>query len=107
MKALREVVDSQIMEFKVQHPLQPTDICPIMNNPIGVNAEVDHVGKTFKNLTEEWLHHHPGVKPKSHPTIHSSYIIDEPYCSSWYNYHKDHATLRWLSYEGNRIAHRM
>jgi hypothetical protein len=107
MKALRDVIQPQIHEFRETFPLNSSDICPIMNTPLGMDAQVDHDGKTFQQLTEEWRNQNPGVKPKHHSSKHSLYTLDEPYLASWYQYHQDHAILRWLSYEGNKIAHRV
>jgi hypothetical protein len=105
IRALRTAIEPQIELFRQTHPLCPTDICPIENIPLGVDAQVDHYNPPFHILVKEWLDE-INVKPSA---IYSAgvYRFEEPYQTQWIQYHKTYANLRWLSKEGNKKAHRL
>lgn len=103
-RAMRHAIDDQILEYRRTHPLNPEELCPIEGIPLGETAQVDHV-PPFHVLAKQWLQTSPHVKCHVSKTDRSVYELDEPYKSSWQDYHRRHATLRYLSVEGNKRAH--
>ena len=104
-RALRYAIDDQIVEWRKLHPLNPADMCPVAHIPLDSDAQVDHV-PPFHILVKQWLQITPGVTWHSSKMKKSVYELDEPYKTSWQAYHRVHATLRYLSVEGNKIAHK-
>ena len=104
-RALRLAIEKQIKEFKCRNPLNVNDTCPVDNNKLGPDAEVDHE-IPFKVLATNWKKTNKDVKYNYDLDI-KDYIIMEPWITSWYNFHKINAKLRWLSKKGNRYAHRL
>ena len=104
-RGLRLAIEPQIKEFKCDNPLNINDICPIHNTKLGPNAEVDHE-IPFKVLVTDWKKTNKNVK-YNYDLDKKDYIIIEPWRTSWYNFHRNNAKLRWLSKKGNRYAHRL
>lgn len=108
-QAGRITVDPQIKEFRKNNHLNINDICPVKGIKLGYDAEVDHV-IPFNKLLKNFI-------TVSDMTIDelSKYVyfdkcsekrqLKEPYKTMWYDYHKNNAKLRYLSKEGNKIAH--
>ena len=105
-RALRDTIGPQIEEFKETNPLDPNAMCPIEKIPLGKDAQVDHYNPTFKELVIEWLKENKDPKIKWGPRGSSIYLLEEPYQTSWANFHREKAHLRYLSKEGNKKAHR-
>jgi len=106
-RALRHAISPQIEEFRIRNLLQPLDICPVENTPLGMDAQVDHYNPTFRELVKNWLSENPDPTIHIHAILDSIYELDEPYKTSWILYHNQHANLRWLSKNGNKHAHLM
>ena len=59
-----------------------------------------------------WLIECRGVHPRAYEAIINfedkfDYILQQPYYSSWFNFHLEKSILRWVSKEGNKIAHKL
>lgn len=104
-RALRHAIRPQIEEFRKENPLNPLDICPIENKPLGSDAEVDHYDPTFSELAKQWLEENKKIKAIPKSESEAIYVLEEPSQSNWIRFHKEKARLRWLSKEGNRRAH--
>lgn len=104
-RALRNAIEEQISNYRLSNPLNSINICPIMNTALGFNAEVDHQ-IPFYILAEEWLSIN-----KSPTYIYDldkfNYVLQEPYLQSWVDFHLEKAILRWVSKDGNKIAHKL
>jgi hypothetical protein len=105
VRALRNAIEPQIQTFRITHPLNPTDICPITHNTLHEDAEVDHI-IPFHIIKDEWLAKYSGKIGYSYDLGKMNYILHEPWCKSWCDYHLEKATLRWVSKEGNKTAHK-
>ena len=103
-RALRNSIEEQIITFRNLNPLNINNICPIKNIKLGFDAEVDHE-IPFYILAEEWLKNNKNVKYK-YNINNFNYDLQEPYHSLWYNFHLENAKLRWVSKEGNQVAHK-
>lgn len=103
VRALRDSVQDQIDEFKILNPLNVSEICPISHEPLGCDAQVDHI-IPFHILVKDWLKDFEKVVC-SYDIVKQSYILDTSISKNWSDYHKKRASLRWLSKKGNRIAH--
>lgn len=103
-RALRKAIEPQIEDFKRENPLIATNICPLKQTPLGNDAQVDH-NPPFYKLVEEWLQQNQNPKVIWGPKGTSIYLLEEPFQTSWRNFHKEKANLRWLSKEGNKKAH--
>lgn len=101
-RALRNAINPQIQNYRQANPLNPNNICPITKGKLGIDAQVDHVIPFYK-LADEWLANNKNV---SYTNTKDGYILNEPYLTSWYNFHLEKAVLRYLSKEGNKTAHR-
>ena len=103
IRSLRNAIHSQIISFRSCNKLNPTDVCPVTNKLLGEDAEVDHQ-IPFHILSEEWMENNINVS-----CVYNfdkfDYILQEPYYTSWYNFHSEKAILRWVSKEGNKFAH--
>jgi hypothetical protein len=102
-RAMRECIVKQILEFKKQNPLNPEALCEITNKPLGFNVEIDHI-IPFHILADEWLENNKKATCK-YDLSKFNYVLDKPYYDDWYNFHLCKAKLRYLSPEGNRVAH--
>ena len=105
IRALRNTIEQQIHDFRKNNPLNPINICPITNDILGSDAEVDHQ-IPFHILAEEWIKQNKNIS-----YIYSldkfDYILQEPHYISWFNFHLEKSILRWVSKEGNKIAHKL
>ena len=108
-QAGRITVDPQIKEFRKNNHLNINDICPIKGIKLGYDAEVDHV-IPFNKLLKNFI----SVSDMTIDELSKFVYFDkcsekrsfnEPYKTLWYDYHKNNAKLRYLSKEGNKIAH--
>lgn len=106
-RALRYTIEDQIQSFRMSNPLEPNDICPVLQIPLGNDAQVDHFNPTFSQLLKDWIKENPLPVVVPGPKGSSIYILEEPYEKSWKDFHKKHAHLRWLSKKGNMIAHKL
>jgi hypothetical protein len=102
---MRSAIDDQITEWCKSHPLDTHEICPVAGIPLGSDAQVDHV-PPFHILVKDWMQIISGVTWHRSKSQKSVYELDEPYKTSWQDYHRARATLRYLSAEGNKIAHK-
>jgi hypothetical protein len=105
IRALRNTIEPQINDFRKNQPLKPNNICPITNELLGLDAEVDHQ-IPFHILAEEWLTNNKNVSYE-YVIDKFDYILQEPHYSSWFNYHLEKAILRWVSKQGNKFAHKL
>ena len=108
-QAARNDISSQIKDFRADNLLDINDICPINGNELGFDAEVDHL-IPFNELLKEFMKENnintaelSGYVYYDKDTERRSY--KEPYKTKWFDYHKQNAILRYLSKEGNKIAH--
>ena len=102
-RAMRNGIKLQVLDFKKKNPLDSEKICPITKKSLGLDAEVDHK-IPFHILADKWL------KQNKNPAYSYNfscldYVLTEPYLEKWRDFHLKHAELRWLSKEGNQIAH--
>lgn len=102
-RALRSDINEQIKIFRNTNPLNPNNICPIMNKPLNLDAEVDHI-IPFHKLKDDWLYNEK-MYSCSYNFDLMDYTLNEPYRKKWQDYHLNNAKLRWVSKEGNKIAH--
>jgi hypothetical protein len=105
-RALRNAIEPQINNFRVCNPLKPNDICPVTNKILDIDAQVDHHQKPFHILAEEWLKDNNNISCP-YDLDKFDYILQEPHLTSWFNFHLEKSTLRWVSKEGNKYAHKL
>lgn len=105
IRALRKSIEPQINDFRKNNPLNPTNICLITNEPLGLDAEVDHQ-IPFYILAEEWIKNNKNAS-YIYNLDNFDYILHDPYYTSWFNFHLEKSILRWVSKEGNKIAHNL
>lgn len=105
LRALRNAIEQQINDFRKNNPLNHINICPITNEILGLDAEVDHQ-IPFHILAEEWIRNNKNIS-YIYNLDKFNYILQEPYYSSWFNFHLEKSILRWVSKEGNKIAHKL
>ena len=110
IRALRNAIEPQISYFRKANPLNPNNICPVTNRILGLDAEVDHK-IPFHILAEEWIKNNKNISDIYISYIYIldkfDYILQEPYYTSWINFHLQKSILRWVSKEGNRFAHKL
>ena len=104
-RALRNAVEEQINNYRILHPLNINDTCPITNNKLGFDAEVDHQ-IPFHILAAEWIKDNKHIY-YIYDLNKFEYILQEPHYTQWINFHLEKAILRWVSKEGNKIAHHL
>ena len=100
-KALRTVINSQIIQFRKTNKLNPNNKCPLNGGCLGVDAQVDHI-KPFKELVNDFkremnyneIEYYYNKEKKE-------YDLNEPYKTEWFNYHDLFASLRYTSKQGN------
>jgi hypothetical protein len=102
-RGLRYAIEWQIRDFRDANALNPSDTCPVLNIELGLDAQVDHI-IPFHRLTEYFLAKHHGIT-YFYSTREKNYIIEEPHRSKWIKFHQKNAKLRYVSKEGNKIAH--
>lgn len=102
-RGLRYAIEPQIRDFRDANALNPTDTCPVLNIELGPDAQVDHI-IPFHRLTEYFLSKHPDIT-YYYSIKEKNYIIEEPHRTQWIKFHRKNAKLRYLSKEGNKIAH--
>lgn len=105
IRSFRHAIEPQIEGFRLYTPLYPTDICPVTNKMLGLDAEVDHQ-IPFHILVEEWLKDNKNVT-YSYVLDKFDYILQEPHYTCWIRFHLEKAILRWVSKEGNKFAHKL
>jgi hypothetical protein len=105
IRAMRFSIEEQIREFRKLNPLNPRTICPITNNLLGLDAQVDHI-IPFHIIANDWLKTNKNVLYIYHFS-EMNYILQEPYLQQWLKYHMENAKLRWVSKEGNQYAHKL
>jgi hypothetical protein len=104
VRAMRNAVEEQIQTFRSSNPLNPDAICPITNKSLGKDAEVDHI-LPFHIIKDDWLRNYYNSVVYSYDLDKMNYVLQDPCCKMWQEYHFEKATLRWVSKEGNTIAH--
>ena len=104
-RALRNAIEGQINNYRTSYPLDENEICPITNQKLGFNAQVDHK-VPFHILAEKWLKYNENIS-YAYDLNNFEYILQEPYYTSWYKFHFENAILRWVSKEGNKYAHHL
>lgn len=102
--AARYAITEQIRAFRQLETLDPDQICPISGEPLGTDAEVDHV-IPFAELLDSWMKTLPDLPKLTYNTNAFVYMLSSPYLESWREYHQSTAILRYLSKKGNRVAH--
>lgn len=105
IRALRNAIEPQIIDFRKTNPLNHNNICPVTNGILGVDAEVDHK-IPFHILADEWIKKNKDIS-YNYVLDKFDYILQEPYYTSWFNFHLEKSILRWVSKEGNRFAHKL
>ena len=102
-RAMRYEIECQIKEFIENNPLDINLLCPITGYKLGKDAQVDHV-VPFHTIRDVFLlNNKPNVV---YDTSKFNYVIEnKEMADSWKEYHRDKAVLRWLSKDGNKIAH--
>lgn len=105
IRALRKGIEDQIIRYRRENPFNPNDICPITQNLLGADAQVDHV-VPFHKLAEEWLKSNTNPSYK-YDLKEFDYVLNQPYLDNWSLFHLKQAVLRWTSKEGNKIAHKV
>ena len=105
-RAMRDAIEEQIQIFCSSNPLNPEDICPITHETLKTDAEVDHV-IPFHVLKDDWIKSYCAKIVYSYDLSKMNYILCEPCCKSWQDYHLEKARLRWVSKEGNKVAHKL
>ena len=87
------------------NPLNEDDMCPLGNGEVKLrrDAQVDHV-VLFKDLWKDWKkeNNHTNVKTNYNYDIFDYEFVKQETLELWRNYHRNHATLRWLSKTGNQ-----
>ena len=104
-RALRNAIEVQTNNYRILNPLNINDTCPIINNKLGFDAQVDHQ-IPFHILTAEWIKDNKNIS-YIYDLNKFEYILQEPYYTEWFNFHLEKAILRWVSKEGNKIAHNL
>ena len=105
IRALRNAIEQQINDFRKNNPLNPNNICPVTNEILGLDAEVDHQ-IPFHILSEEWIKNNKNIS-YIYVLDEFDYILQEPHYTSWVNFHLEKSILRWVSKEGNKFAHKL
>ena len=105
IRALRNAIEPQIIDFRKTNPLNHNNICPVTNGILGLDAEVDHK-IPFHILAEEWIKNNKDIS-YIYVLDKFDYILQEPYYTSWFNFHLEKSILRWVSKEGNKFAHKL
>lgn len=102
-RGLRYAIEPQIRDFRDANALNPLDTCPVLNIELEIDAQVDHI-IPFHRLTEYFLSKYHGIT-YFYSIKEKNYIIEEPHRSKWIRFHRKNAKLRYVSKEGNKIAH--
>lgn len=103
-RALRCAIQSQINNFKEVFPLQKHHICPVTKKTLRGDAQVDHYNPPFHVLKTIWLRENQNPKVYFDNQV-CNYVLKQPYLERWKQFHLENAQLRWVSKEGNKIAH--
>ena len=103
VRALRHAVYDQIIAFRAANPLNPDDVCPVLKTSLGEDAEVDHA-IPFAILKDDWFKDHSDAKEVYEN--HAYALKDKALEESWKTFHATHAVLRYVSKEGNKVAHK-
>ena len=105
--ALRNSINTQIIDFRKNNILNPDDICPVSQKKLGKDAQVDHNidFKSFKVIVKMFPYKKEDLKKYTYYDNNIKYYyLSEPILSEWTEFHKKHAVLRYLSKEGNQKA---
>jgi len=105
IRALRYAIEEQINNFRRSNTLNPTELCPIIHDKLGLDAQVDHQ-KPFHILADEWLKKNTNVS-YLYNIEKFNYVLQEPHLENWLKFHLENAILRWVSKEGNKTAHKL
>ena len=96
MSACRHCIHPDIKQFKLDNLKDGRIRCSIDGNyynPSDIHTDHDFDKITFKELVNNWeLLHTDTIKIIS--INEGGHTLDEPYKSSWINYHRKHAILR-------------
>lgn len=107
-RALRQAIEDQIQNFRNTNTLNPFDTCPVIPyQKLDIDAQVDHT-IPFHKLKDCWMNVVMNTDEKikySYNLDKMNYVLDSPWCEYWQTYHLNNAKLRWVSKEGNKIAH--
>ena len=104
VRATRLAIQPDIDNFRSKNTLNPADMCPVANKPLGTDAQVDHQ-IPFNVLLTKWLDKGNENAAFAYDLDRMNYILQEPYHQTWTQFHTDKAVLRWVSKEGNHYAH--
>ena len=110
-RALRNAIKEQINEFKLANPLDVNACCPIITTQLlNPDAQVDHE-TPFHKLADEWINNNKINNNKIDYYLYDlndfDYVLQEPYLTNWREFHYQKAKLRWVSKDGNKIAHKL
>lgn len=111
ISALREAVKYQIDEYRAYHKalraslpngsetLKILMLCPLTGKRLCGRAHVDHVGRPFIEISDNWL---IANKFKSYTDVDLKRgQLSEPLLSSWQEWHKKYAILQLVSARAN------
>lgn len=104
-RALRNAIKEQIEDFRLENPLDVNANCPIIKTQLlNEDAQVDHE-IPFYILADEWIKDNKNISYLYDLNIFD-YVLQEPYLTKWRKFHYEKAKLRWVSKNGNKIAHK-
>lgn len=103
-RAMRFLIEDQIMDYIKMNPLDQNMLCPITGYKLGYDSQVDHI-IPFHKIAKKWLSKNDNVSVKYDINKFNYIIEDINLSNSWKNYHLVNSELRWLSRDGNKVAH--
>ena len=113
LKAFRHAVETQIKDWKEQHPWTRGAKCPITGEVMTKGqSEVDHCDSSFRELVDDFLSdsaHGLTLEDLKDDVrfLHSQkrwYFQDSAFEARWAAFHRRNAKLRYVSRTGNRKA---
>jgi hypothetical protein len=104
-RALRHEIEYQIFDFINENPLNITLLCPITGYKLGKDSQIDHE-IPFHIIASHFLKDNENIEVEYDVENFNYVIKDRKLAEKWKTYHKKIAVLRWLSKDGNKIAHK-
>lgn len=111
LAAMREAIRYQIDEYRAAQKARRAScarnsitykslmFCPVSGKRLTARSHVDHYGKPFIQLADDWLGLNGFTKYTEVPLKRGK--LDGELLKSWQDYHKQHARLRLLSAAAN------
>ncbi len=84
-RLMRQIISDQIQQFRFTHQSNP---CAICHQTDQTKYEVDHFPVSFAELKQEYFKNHKDI-------------------NDWYQFHQNHATLRWLCLDCHFSGYRL